>query len=438
MLYLIGVLIMVLGIAVSIALHEIGHLLPAKAFRVRCTQYMVGFGRTLWSTRRGETEYGLKAIPLGGYVRMIGMFPPGKDGRIRASSSNPVHQMVEQARADSLEEVGPEDHDRVFYRLPVWKRLIIMAGGPMMNLVLAAGLMGLVLTAQGVPTAMTPALSNIQACANVDVTDATCEGQPPSPALAAGLQVGDRILSVNGTEVSTWSEASYAIQNAGAQATFVVDRDGQEQTLSADLVVRERAVIGTDGTVQRDEAGEPVMRDVSFLGASGTVLYERQPVSEVPGVVWDMFKRTAGIVVTLPVHLVNVANAAFGPDERDAEGPMSVVGAGRVAGDVTQSGLMPGDTTTDKLWWLVSIIASLNIALCVFNLIPLLPLDGGHIAGALWEGLRRTVARVFGRPDPGPVDTAKLLPVAYVVAIGLLAMSALLIYADIVKPIRLT
>ncbi|QFG68942.1 M50 family metallopeptidase [Ornithinimicrobium pratense] len=438
MLYLIGVLIMVFGIAVSIALHEIGHLLPAKAFRVRCTQYMVGFGSTLWSTRRGETEYGIKAVPLGGYVRMIGMFPPGKDGRVRASSSNPFHQMVEQARTDSLEEVGPDDDDRVFYRLPVWKRLIIMAGGPLMNLALAAGLMGLVITAHGVPSDLTPTLSNVQACVNDDITDVTCEGQPPSPALAAGLQVGDRILSVNGEEVTTWSQASYAIQNAGAQATFVVDRDGQQETLTADLVVRERPVIGTDGRVQLDEKEEPVMREVSFLGASGSVLYERQPISEVPGVVNEMFKGTAGIVLTLPAHLVNVANAAFGPDERDIEGPMSVVGAGRVAGDVSQSGLMPGDTTTDKLWWLVSIIASLNMALFVFNLIPLLPLDGGHIAGALWEGLKRTVARVFGRPDPGPVDTAKALPVAYAVAIGLLAMSALLIYADIVKPIRLT
>ena len=437
MLYLIGVLLMVLGIAVSIALHEIGHLLPAKAFRVRCTQYMVGFGSTLWSTRRGETEYGIKAIPLGGNVRMIGMFPPGQDGRVRSSSSNPVHQMVEQARSDSLEEVGPEDHDRVFYGLPVWKRVVIMAGGPLMNLALAAGLMTLVLTLQGAPT-MTPTLSNVQACVNVDVEDVSCEGQPASPARSSGLQVGDRILSVNGTEVSTWSEASYEIQNAGAQAVFVVDRDGREQTLTADLVVRERPVLGTDGLVELDEADEPVYREVSFLGASGSLLYERQPISEVPGVVGDMFTRTAGIVVNLPVHLGNVANAAFGPDERDREGPMSVVGAGRVAGEVSQSGLMPGDTTGDKLWWLVSLLASLNMALFVFNLIPLLPLDGGHIAGALWEGLKRTVARVFGRPDPGPVDTAKALPVAYAVAIGLLAMSALLIYADIVKPIRLT
>lgn len=438
MLYLIGVLVMVVGIAVSIALHEIGHLLPAKAFRVRCTQYMVGFGSTLWSTRRGETEYGVKAIPLGGYVRMIGMFPPGKDGRVRAGSSNPVHQMVEQARADSLEEVGPEDHDRVFYRLPVWKRLVIMAGGPLMNLALATVLMGLVLTAHGVPTSMTPTLSNVQACVNVDVEDTSCEGQPPSPALASGLQVGDRILSVDGAEVSTWSEASHAIQNAGAQAVFVVDREGRRETLTADLVVRERPVVGPDGLIELDEAGEPVYREVSFLGASGSVLYERQPITEVPGVVGDMFVRTASIVVNLPVHLGNVANAAFGTDERDREGPMSVVGAGRVAGDVSQSGLWPGDTTTDRLWVLVSLIASLNMALFVFNLIPLLPLDGGHIAGALWEGLKRTVARVLRRPDPGPVDTAKALPVAYAVAIGLLAMSALLIYADIVKPIRLT
>ncbi|MFK5583689.1 M50 family metallopeptidase [Serinicoccus sp. LYQ131] len=440
MLYLLGVLIMVVGIAASIALHEIGHLVPAKLFRVRCTQYMVGFGPTLWSTRRGETEYGVKAIPLGGYVRMIGMFPPraGDGGRLRASSSNPMHLMIEQAREESLEEVRPEDHDRVFYRLPVWKRVIIMAGGPLMNLALAFGLMAVLLMSHGVAVA-TPSISTVATCANTDVENEDCTGQPLSPAAEAGFEVGDTIVEVDGTPVQDWVSTTYAIQNAGEQATFLVERDGARQTLTADLVLRERPLIGPDGeALGLDDDGDPITGRVGFLGASPTVVMEKQPLTAVPPVVGEMFTGTAGIVLTLPQRLVDVSQAAFGSEERDPDGPMSVVGVGRVAGEVTQDGAGGAlETMGDRMWLLVSLVASLNMALFVFNLIPLLPLDGGHIAGALWEGVKKTWARVFGRPEPGPVDTAAALPVAYVVAIGLLGMTALLIYADIVRPVQL-
>ncbi|PZU46818.1 MAG: PDZ domain-containing protein [Arsenicicoccus sp.] len=439
MLYLLGVLAVFVGIAVSIALHEIGHLLPAKRFGVRCTQYMVGFGPTLWSTRRGDTEYGLKAIPLGGYVRMIGMFPPrpGDGGRVRASSSNPMHLMIEQARQDSLEEIGPGDEDRVFYRLPVWKRVVVMAGGPLMNLAISAVLITLLMTVQGVAVG-TPTVSQVAACANADVADDDCAGQPASPAAAAGFEVGDTILSVDGTPVQDWAATTYAIQNAGEQATFVVDRGGSTQTLTADLVLRERPLMDAEGLPVLDEEGELVYGEVGFLGASPTIVNEPQPITAVPAVVGEMFTGTAGIVLTLPQRMVDVSQAAFGSEERDPNGPMSVVGVGRVAGDVTQNGIDGFvETAQERFWLLVSLLASLNMALFVFNLIPLLPLDGGHIAGALWEGLKKTWAKVFRRPDPGPVDTAAALPVAYAVAIGLLGMTALLIYADIVRPVQL-
>ncbi|RIK14870.1 MAG: zinc metalloprotease [Acidobacteria bacterium] len=439
MMYLLGVLLVALGIAVSIALHEVGHLVPAKKFGVKTTQYMVGFGPTVWSTRRGETEYGLKAVPLGGYVRMIGMFPPrpGDGGLLRRSSSNPFHQMVEQARQDSLEEIEPGDEDRVFYKLPVWKRLVIMSGGPLMNLFLAAALVTLLLTVHGVG-ALTPTVSHVAACANTDVADDDCAGQDPSPALAAGLQVGDTIVAVDGHPVTTWTETTYQIQNAGEQATFVVDRDGRRVTLTADLVLRERPLMNADGTPRLDEDGEQVWGEAGFFGASPTFEYQPQPISAVPGFVGDMFTQTARIVFTLPQRMVDVAQAAFGPEQRDQDGPMSVVGVGRVAGDVADGGLgVAAQSIGDRLWILLSLVASLNMALFVFNLVPLLPLDGGHIAGALWEGVKKTWARVRGLPSPGPVDTAAALPVAYAVAIGLLGMTALLVYADIVDPIRL-
>ncbi|WP_431472991.1 site-2 protease family protein [Ornithinimicrobium sp. W1665] len=307
-----------------------------------------------------------------------------------------------------------------------------------MNLAIAAVLVTLLLTVHGVGT-LTPTVSAVAACANTDVADDSCEGQDPSPARAAGLQAGDTILAVDGTPVQTWAQTTYAIQNAGDTATFTVEREGAERTLEADLVLRERPLMTPDGQYQVDEEGELVLGQVGFLGASPTFVYEPQPVTAVPGFVGEMFTGTARIVLTLPQRMVDVAQAVAGVEDRDAEGPMSVVGVGRVAGEVADGALGDaGESVADRFWILLSLVASLNMALFVFNLIPLLPLDGGHIAGALWEGVKKAWHRVRGLPAPGPVDTAKALPVAYAVAVGLLGMTALLIYADIVTPIRLT
>ena len=152
LLYVLGVLFVVLGVGLSIGLHEIGHLVPAKKFGVKVTQYMVGFGPTLWSTRRGETEYGLKAIPLGGYIRMIGMFPPrpgDAEGTIRVSSTGRFTQLADEARQLSLEEIKPGDEDRVFYKLSVPKKVVVMMGGPVMNLVIAVVLLTGLVTLYG-------------------------------------------------------------------------------------------------------------------------------------------------------------------------------------------------------------------------------------------------------------------------------------------------
>lgn len=439
MLYLVGVLLMVVGIAASIGLHEIGHLVPAKKFGVKVTQYMVGFGPTVWSTQRGETEYGVKAIPLGGYIRMIGMFPPRPqdDGKLRTSTTGRWGQMTEQVRAESLEEVGPGDEDRVFYKLPVWQRIVVMLGGPFMNLVIATVLLTGIMTIYGLPQ-VTSTVATVSECAPTDPAVTDCAGQPDAPANAAGLQAGDTILAVNGAASTDWGVTSYALQNAGPQATLLIDRAGAQQTLTADLVTRALPLRNPDGTPQLDAAGEPVIGDVSFLGASGTFTYVPAPLSEAPAFVGGALKDTAGIFLQLPQKLVGVADAAFGAGERDDEGPMSVVGVGRVAGEVTSGDFGPlTESVAARMVLLLSLLASLNIALFVFNMIPLLPLDGGHVAGALWEGIKKTYARLRGLPDPGPVDIAKLLPVAYSVAIGLIGMTLLLVYADLVNPIRL-
>lgn len=439
MMYLLGVLLMLVGIGASIALHELGHLVPAKKFGVKCTQYMVGFGPTVWSRKKDDTEYGVKAIPLGGYVRMIGMFPPvaGQGDRLRPSSTGRFSQLADQARAESAEEIGPEDEDRVFYKLPVWKRVVIMLGGPVTNLVIAAVLLTGIITVYGIPE-LTSKVSTVSACAPADPAATDCEGQPASPALAAGLEAGDVITAVDGRAVDGWGETSYAIQNAGDSAAVTIERGGAEQVLQVQLTRVDRQLLDPDGTPRVDAAGEPVVGQVSFLGASGSVEYISQPVSEAPSYVGTALVETGKIFLALPEKMVGVWQAAFGGNERDGNGPISVVGVGRVAGEVTAGDLgVLTDSFAAKMVLLLNLLASLNIALFVFNMIPLLPLDGGHVAGALWEGLKRTVARALGRPDPGPVDIAKALPVAYTVAVVLIGMTVLLVYADLVNPIRL-
>lgn len=444
MLYVLGVVLAFVGIALSIALHEVGHLVPAKKFGVRVPQYMVGFGPTMWSRTRGETEYGVKAVPLGGYIRMIGMFPPakGQDPTMtRSSSTGRFGQLADEARKQSLEEIRPGDDGRMFYQLPVWKRVVVMMGGPTVNLLIALVLFTGIFTLHGVAVA-TPKISSVNEC--VDITSAGQQARsectpdmPLAPANEAGLKPGDTITAINGTSVTTWDDVRHEIRdNLGAPLTLTVTRDGDPMTLEADPIVLDLPVYDEHGQLQHDDNGEVVTERAGFLGASGSREMQEQPITAVPGLFWDQVEQTYGLLVKIPEKLVGVAEAAFGSAERDPNGPMSVVGVGRIAGEVASSDAF-GDTM-DKAVLLLSLLASLNLVLFAFNTIPLLPLDGGHVAGALWEALKKGWARVRGRPDPGPVDVAKALPLAYGVALAFVAMTVLLVYADFVKPIRLT
>jgi membrane-associated protease RseP (regulator of RpoE activity) len=444
--YIVGVLVVALGVGLSIALHEIGHLVPAKKFGVKVTQYMVGFGPTVWSRNKGsETEYGVKAIPLGGYIRMIGMFPPkpgDPENQLRASSTGRFTQLMDQARQDSMDEVSPSDEHRVFYKLSVPKKVVIMMGGPVMNLLIAFVLLGGILTLYGIPTA-TPLITSVATCVpsaapTIDKPQPDCAaGDPASPATLAGLQKGDRIVSVNGTSVTLWDQVTPLIRkSAGQTMTLVVDRNGSQVTLQAPIAALNRAAYVDTDKVKVDGNGKVVTEQVGYLGATPSGELIKGTVLQVPGFVWNAFTQTAGVVVNVPQKMVGVVQAAFGSGERDPNGPISVVGVGRVGGEIASADLGP-DSTTAKFMTLLSLIAALNMALFVFNLIPLLPLDGGHVAGALWEGAKRSWARVRGKPNPGYVDVAKALPVAYTMALVLITMSALLIYADIVKPVKL-
>jgi membrane-associated protease RseP (regulator of RpoE activity) len=444
--YFLGVLFVALGISVSIALHEVGHLIWAKKFGVKVTQYMVGFGPTIWSRTRGETEYGLKAVPLGGYIRMIGMFPPkpGADPSIlRGSSTGRFSQLMDQAREESREQVKAGDENRVFYKLSAPRKLVVMLGGPIMNLVIAVVLLAGIFTLYGIGeiTARVSAVSQcVQSVSANGAAPAACSASDPkAPANVAGIRPGDRIISLAGQPVSSWDDVRALIRpNGGKRISVVVQRDGKRVQLNATPILNDVPRLDAAGNPVLGPNGKILTDRVGFMGLSPSTELVKQPLGALPALIGGEVATTAGVLFKIPQKMVGIAQAAFGNGVRDPNGPMSVVGVGRVAGEVA-NGQLPGvgGSGSAKFVILLSLIASLNLALFVFNLIPLLPLDGGHAAGALWEGLKRQVARLRGLPNPGYVDVAKALPVAYAVSIVLIGMSVLLIYADVVNPIKL-
>ncbi len=437
----IAIVVMVLVLTASIALHEIGHLVPAKRFGVKVTQYMIGFGPTVWSRRRGETEYGFKWIPAGGYIRMIGMFPPGKgedEHHLRESSTGAFQSLAEDASHAALREIKPGDEGRVFYKLSVPKKVVVMLGGPTMNLVIAVVLLTILLVGFGDPRerALTTTVATVSECVVAAGSGRTsCSPDDPiAPANEAGVRPGDRVVSFAGEQVTDWEQMRGLIRERADEATpMVVERDGAPLDLELTPMLTQVVRI-EGGEVVLDEAGQPQLVEAGFVGVSPVQELQPQPVSAVPGFIGDQVVAVANVVARLPVRMVDVAQAAFGEEERDPAGPIGIVGVGRLAGEYSA---FDDVTVRDKVAFMLGLMGSLNVALFVFNLIPLLPLDGGHVAGALWEGLRRQLARLRGRADPGPVDVAKALPLVYVVSIALIAMSVLLLYADIVRPITL-
>ncbi len=424
--FVIGVVLLVVGLALSIALHELGHLLPAKRFGVRVGQYMIGFGPTLWSRRFGETEYGFKAIPLGGYISMAGMYPPSPTQQGRAAGGF-FATMVQDARAANDETLVADDERRAFYQLPVWKRIVVMLGGPLMNLVLAIVLLTIVMSGIGLQTATTTvaAVSECVLPAGSTQTDCTAD-DPASPAAAAGIRPGDVLVSVNDLPVSTFAEASMIIQAApNEQLPVVVERGGETLTLQVTPMLAEREVLDPDGEV--------IVAEVGFVGMTATVDYVRQPIWEGAQTTFDRTGQIAGIMWQLPARVYQTAVDMFTGAERDPNGPLSVVGAGRLAGEVAAVDA----PILNRAAAILELLAGLNLALFVFNLIPLLPLDGGHVVVALWDGIKRAWAKLFRRPPPKPVDATKLVPVTFVVVVALIVMGGILILADIVNPVQL-
>jgi len=307
-------------------------------------------------------------------------------------------------------------------------------------------LLTILVTAHGIPTAQAGAVvASVSKCV-VPVTTATtapvCTDQPATPALVAGIRPGDRFVSIAGEPVDDTRAVGELIRpRVGQPVPIVLERDGTRVTVTATPIRNVVPVLGADGLPATNADGSTRTTEAGFLGVSSAapVAYVPQSVTAVPVLLWSYLSGTAEALVHIPERMTGVWQAAFGGAEREADSPMSVVGVGRVAGEATggKYDSVVGKSAADKVWFLVGLLAALNFMLFLFNLIPLLPLDGGHVAGALWEGLKRQLARLRGRPDPGYVDVAKALPVAYTVSMVLLGASLLLIYADLVKPVSL-
>jgi membrane-associated protease RseP (regulator of RpoE activity) len=448
LLYTLGVLIFAIGLLLSIALHEVGHMVPAKKFGVKVTQYMVGFGPTLWSRKRGDTEYGVKAVPLGGYIRMIGMVPPRQDGK-RSRWPRRFATAVEDFRQMSRAEVEPQDEDRQFYRLTPGKKMIVMLGGPCMNLLIFLVLFTILVLTLGKPQPVqTTQIATVEkqiVCA--DPTRAQKDLCPAAPVTAPAygkLQPGDKIVSVNGTSITSWDQLVKIIEpSAGKQLSIVVQRNGKDVTVNV-TPVRNIKYANPTGT-QTKVAG--------FLGVASQAANKYVPLSitAVPGAIGSEIKLGVDALGKYPQKIASLWGTVFDGQKRDPNGAVGVVGIGRISGDYASSNLF---TVQDKTYILISLLAGVNLLLFFFNLLPLLPLDGGHVAGALVEATKRGWARLRARRQPvvvGPdgaavaaprrplfVDTASMLPVMYAVASVLVVLTLLTLYADIVKPINPT
>ncbi|MFB7246276.1 zinc metalloprotease [Streptomyces populi] len=428
---ILGIVVFVLGLLISIAWHELGHLSTAKLFGIRVPQYMVGFGPTIWSRKKGETEYGIKAVPLGGYIRMIGMFPPGPDGRIEARSTSPFRGMIEDARSAAFEELRPGDETRLFYTRKPWKRVIVMFAGPFMNLILAVAIFLGVMMTFGVQT-QTTTVSTVSPCViqASENRDKCTKKDPVAPAAEAGLKPGDKIVAFNGTPVSDWSALQSDIRaNPGKKVMITVDRKGEQLSLTAHLV--KNTVSKTDGSGGYVEGKYVEAGWFGFTPATGIV---EQSFGQSVDRMGDMMQNGVESLVSLPGKVPDLWNAAFGDAPRKADSPMGVVGAARIGGDVFTLDI----PASQQVAMMLLLVAGFNLSLFLFNMLPLLPLDGGHIAGALWESLRRHTARVLRRPDPGPFDVAKLMPVAYVVAGIFVCFTVLVLIADVVNPVKIS
>lgn len=392
----LGVTLFALALLLSIMLHEAGHFLTARAFGMKASQFFVGFGPTLWSFQRGETEYGVKAIPAGGFVKIVGM--------------------------TQVEDIAPEDESRAFWRQKAWQRFIVLVAGSTVHFIIAF----LVL----IPTfalfdqqtgEVSTVVASVSECVPATI-EAECAPGDPAPAKAGGLLAGDKIVEYAGAPVTSWEVLVTSLRRSRGPVVVVVERAGQRVPLNISPVLVQRPTVDdptrTTEVAQIGVSPTPITTDRNVLqavGASGSVMVEG-----VTGSAKLLYKLPAGIWKTFRITLA-------GEDRTLTEdAPISIVGASRLGGQALERS---GVAT------FLGLVAGINIVIGFLNLLPLLPLDGGHVAILLFEKARTVLYRLIGRRDPGRVDIMKLQPIAFAVILFFGVMSVVLIYADVFNPI---
>jgi membrane-associated protease RseP (regulator of RpoE activity) len=377
---ILGILAFVVALLLSVMIHEFGHYITARRFGMRVSEFFVGFGRRLWSYQRGETEFGVKAIPAGGYCKIDGMTPG--------------------------DEMPVGEEDRAFYKASSGRKLIVLGAGSFLHFVIGYVLLFTLFAGIGT-TQILPVIGEVM---------------KGSAAQSAGIMVGDEVTSINGKKVSDWYKDVAAIRNSqGRELTLGIKRAGQ------DLIITATPTLETVDGEKRYLLG--IINEAGLKRTGVITSFKNAGI-----VTRDFLKESVKSLVKLPSKIPALWGQTINGQTRDANGLVGVVGVARVSGQAVSSGEL---SAMERLATFILIIASLNIFVGLFNLLPILPLDGGHMAVAIADEIRAFFARLRGRPRPAAIDVTVLTPITMVVFVILAALTLLLLVADIVNPVVL-
>ncbi|CAB4923564.1 unannotated protein [freshwater metagenome] len=391
---ILGILVFAIALLLSVMIHEFGHYITAKKYGMRVSEFFLGFGKRIWSFTKGETEFGIKAIPAGGYCRIEGM--------------------------TATDEMPAGEESRAFYKANSGRKLVVLGAGSFLHFVI--GFIILLIIFAGVGTAKpTTTISQISPC--VPQVNAACvDTDPRSPAQLAGLQVGDVITSLNGVEVNNWSKDVEVIRtSAGKELLIGIQRNGVVQTIA--VVPATRIIDGKKygflGIVNEFQ----LVRDAPITAVKNTFL-----------VSWDFMTGSVKAIISLPSKIPALWGATVSGTERDPNGLVGIVGVAQVSGQAVSTENL---SASERIQTFLLIIASLNFFVGIFNLLPILPLDGGHMAVAIADEIRALFARIRGKARPQGINVNKLAPITVVVFALLAALTVLLLAADILNPVQL-